>query len=81
MSRDARLVPHEGLNNDARLHDLLNGQRSAMLRQWIECAVGRVLHGRFGKILDGPTILFHPRLEIDLGMNGIAILDRIANVD
>ena len=43
-----------------------------MLRQRIERAVGGILHRRLGEILDGPAVLLHPRLEIDLGMDGVA---------
>ena len=43
-------VKRERIDHDARLHDLLDCQRPAMLRQRIERAVGGVLHCRLGKI-------------------------------
>ena len=43
-----------------------------MLRQGIERAVEGVLHRRLGEIGGRPAVLAHSRLDVDLGMDGVA---------
>ena len=65
-------VERQRVDHDARLHDLLDHRGRRCCAKRVERAISGVLHRRLGEIRDGPAILLHPRLEIDLGMNGVA---------